>query len=173
MIGYTFLSDAEPYPDQPKHWQVVMRQRTPRRTWYAPRLRDQWAQLAQAADQLLDARRKKDPASIAKRRMTVATARQRERIMAAVAALWRDVERRKELAAPIDWPQVYGATWLEMLTDLRTVAQAATALTDQTMAGCAIALAWHFEPITDGGPPHIVVAADYVRNAPRPNREAA
>lgn len=173
MIGIYFLSDVQPEANADRYWLQVTRNRETRRAYHVPRLCNQWSQLAQAAEQLLAARRDKDPGSIAKGRMTPDAARQRDRVMAAVVAIWRDVERLKELAEPIDWPRLYGASWSEILIDLRAVAKAATAGSDRDMAGCAIALAWQFEPIAPDSLPHIWIAADHVRHAARRDREAA
>lgn len=173
MIGVNLLSEVQPAPAADRHWKQVARNRETQRLYHVPRLADQWSQLAQAAEQLLAARRAKDPASIAKRRMTPDDARQRERVMAAVVAIWRDVERLQELVEPIDWPRLYGASWDEILIDLRGVAKATTASADQTIAGCAIALSWHFEPIAPGALPHIWLAADHVRHTAARDREAA
>lgn len=173
MIGFSLLSDAQPDTADRRYWQAVLRDRDTKRVIYAPRLRDQWPQLAQAAEQLLTSRRARDPASIAKRRMTPDTARQRERVMAAIVAIWRDVERLAEVIEPIDWPRVYGASWSEILIDIRAVAKAAVTGTDQDMAACAVALAWHFEPVIPGSMPHIWIAASYVRQTAARDREAA
>jgi len=173
MIGFSVLSDAQPDAADRRHWQAILRDRAARRTFYAPRLRDQWSQLTQAAEQLLASRRARDPASIAKRRMTPDTARQRERVMAAIVAIWRDVERLAEVIEPIDWPRIYGASWSEILIDLRAVAKAAASGTDQDMAACAVALAWHFEPVIPGSMPHIWIAAAYVRHTADRDRAAA
>jgi len=173
MIGFSLLSDAQPNTADRRHWQAVLRDRDTRRTLYAPRLRDQWSQLAQAAEQLLANRRERDPISIAKRRMTPDTARQRKRVMAAIVAIWRDVERLAELIEPIDWPRIYGANWSEILIDLRAVAKAAGTGPDQDMAACAVALAWHFEPVIPGSMPHIWIAASYVRHTASRDRAAA
>lgn len=173
MIGFSLLSDAQPGTADRRHWQAVLRDRETKRVIYAPRLRDQWSQLAHAAEQLLASRRDRDPTSIAKRRMTPADARQRERVMAAVVAIWRDVERLAELVEPIDWPRVYGASWSEILIDIRAVAKAAVTGTDQDMAVCAVALAWHFEPVIPGSMPHIWIAAAHVRHMADRDRAAA
>lgn len=173
MIGFSLLSDAQPATADRRHWQAVLRERDTKRVMYAPRLRDQWSQLAQAAEQLLASRRARDPASIAKRRMTPDSARQRERVMAAIVAIWRDVERLAEVIEPIDWPRIYGASWSEILMDLRTVATAAATGTDQDMAACAVALAWHFEPVIPGSMPHIWIAAAHVRHMADRDRAAA
>ncbi len=173
MIGFSLLSDAQPATADHRHWQVILRDRKARSTIYAPRLRDQWSQLAKAAEHLLASRRARDPASIAKGRMTPDTARQRERVMAAIVAIWRDVERLAEVIEPIDWPRVYGASWSEILIDLRAVATATLTGSDQELAACTVALAWHFEPVSPGSMPHIWIAAAYVRYTAENDREAA
>lgn len=173
MIGFSLLSDAQPDTADRRLWQAVLRDRDTRRVIYAPRLRDQWSQLAQAAEQLLASRRDRDPTSIAKGRMTPDAARQRERVMGAIVAIWRDAERLAEVTEPIDWPRVYGASWSEILIDLRAVAKAAATGPDQDMAACAVALAWHFEPVIAGSMPHIWIAAAHVRHMADRDRAAA
>ncbi|MEK9211511.1 hypothetical protein [Sphingomonas sp. 2378] len=153
MIGVTFASDARPA---------------------YPRLRDQWSQLAQASEQFLADRRTKDPAAVGKGIMKPDDARQRERVMAAVVAIWRDVESLAELEMPAEWPHLYGASLSEIQADLRSVAKATAALArDRTMIECAAALAWQFEPVAPGALPHIWIAADHVLFMARTDREAA
>ncbi|WP_156361021.1 hypothetical protein [Sphingomonas sp. Leaf257] len=153
MIGVTFASDARPA---------------------YPRLRDQWSHLAQASEQFLADRRAKDPAAITKGVMKPDEARQRERVMAAVVAIWRDVETLSELEKPSEWPHLYGASLPEIQVDLRGVAKATAAVgRDRTMIECAAALAWQFEPVAPGSLPHIWIAADHVLYLARTDREAA
>lgn len=136
------------------------------------------AELAEAADQLLAARRAGDPEAVKRNIYTHERASQRDRVAASIAATMRAVADRRDPgdaeARWIDSAGRDGASWAEIRADLATAFDAARAAALQPGAPAALeqralhigALASWFQPACAGGTtPLILFCASIERQA--------
>lgn len=144
------------------------------------------AELADAAQQLLAARRAGDPEAVRRNLYTPERAAQRERIAATIADIMRAVAEHRDPgdaeARWIDSDGREGATWSDIRADLTTAFDAARAAALQPGAAAVIeqralhigALASWFQPATPGGTtPLIIFCAAIERQARATARAAA